>query len=294
MNRDGSGRRGARRARVLGMIFTLALWACSGQDPSEPGSNAETMPDTAAAPLAASTPQSEESAPPADSGAARFEAIVAASDRTDADRGLDAGRRPAELLAFIGLKPGMRVAEIAAGGGYTTELLVRAVQPGGKIYGQNSPALLERFLEQPWSARLQRPVMQSVERLDRSFEDPFPAEVRDLDAVVNVLFYHDVVWIGADRAAMNRAVFQALRPGGVYVIVDHSARPGAGVSVAQTLHRIEESVVKSEVEAAGFTLAASADFLREPGDARDWNASPREAAERRGTSDRFVLKFVKP
>jgi predicted methyltransferase len=93
---------------------------------------------------------------------------------------------------------------------------------------------------------------------------------------------------------MNRAVFQALRPGGVYVIVDHSARPGAGVSVAQTLHRIEESVVKSEVEAAGFTLAASADFLREPGDARDWNASPREAAERRGTSDRFVLKFVKP
>ncbi|MEO8040329.1 MAG: SAM-dependent methyltransferase, partial [Betaproteobacteria bacterium] len=82
--------------------------------------------------------------------------------------------------------------------------------------------------------------------------------------------------------------------GGVYVIVDHSARPGAGTSVAETFHRIDEAVVKDEVGAAGFVLDAEADFLRNPADTRDWNDSPRAAGERRGTSDRFVLRFRKP
>jgi predicted methyltransferase len=93
---------------------------------------------------------------------------------------------------------------------------------------------------------------------------------------------------------MNRAIFAALRPGGVFGIVDHSARPGSGVADVKTLHRIEESVVRQEVEAAGFQLAARAEFLRNPDDRRDWNDSPSAAAERRGRSDRFVLKFVKP
>jgi len=291
----------ARRcARALGMTAALLLCAC-GADDSSPGDAVDDTPDAAAAPAESIEARPSESPEPSSSASADasaaaqgFDAIVSAPDRTDADRALDAGRHPAELLAFIGVERGMRVAEIAAGGGYTTELLTRAVGPEGKVYGQNSPALLERFLEEPWSTRLQRPVMQAVERLDRSFEDPFPAELRDLDRVVNVLFYHDLVWIGTDRAALNRAVFEALRPGGAYVIVDHSAREGSGVNDVQTLHRIEESVVKSEVEAAGFKLAKSADFLREPADTRDWNASPREAGERRGESDRFVLRFVKP
>jgi predicted methyltransferase len=89
-------------------------------------------------------------------------------------------------------------------------------------------------------------------------------------------------------------VFQALKPGGVYGIVDHSAIAGHGVADVETLHRIEESVVREEVEKAGFRLAAEADFLRAPGDTRDWSASPRVAGEKRGTSDRFVLKYVKP
>jgi predicted methyltransferase len=93
---------------------------------------------------------------------------------------------------------------------------------------------------------------------------------------------------------MNKAVFKALRSGGVYGIVDHSAKPGSGLADVETLHRIDEPVVKREAQAAGFELAAEADFLRNPQDARDWSASPRTAAERRGTSDRFVLKFVKP
>jgi predicted methyltransferase len=221
-------------------------------------------------------------------------AAVAAPDRSADDRALDAGRKPAELFAFLGIGPGMRVAELGAGGGYTAELLARVVGPTGRVYGQNSAFLLERFAEKPWSERLAKPAMKGVVRLDRPFDDPFPADVRDLDAVLMVLFYHDTVWMKADRAKMNRAVFDALEPGGVYGVVDHSAKAGSGVADVESLHRIEESVVKSEVLAAGFELAGEADFLRVPGDARDWSASPRTAGERRGHSDRFVLRFVKP
>jgi predicted methyltransferase len=230
----------------------------------------------------------------ADEIPAAVQAAVAAPDRSADDRALDAGRKPAELLAFLGIRPGMRVAELGAGGGYTAELLARVVGPTGRVYGQNSTFLLERFAEKPWSERLAKPVMKGVVRLDRPFDDPFPADVRELDAVLMVLFYHDTVWMKADRAKMNRAIFDALEPGGVYGVVDHSAKAGTGLADVESLHRIEETVVKSEVLAAGFELAGEADFLRVPEDARDWSASPRTAGERRGHSDRFVLRFVKP
>lgn len=221
-------------------------------------------------------------------------AAVAASDRTDADRALDAGRHPAETLAFFGIGKGMRVAELGAGGGYTAELLARIVGPTGKVYGQNSPLILERYAAKPWADRLAWPVNGGIQRVDRDFDDPLPPEASDLDAVVLILFYHDTVWMDVDRARMNAAIFRALKPGGVFGIVDHSARAGSGLGDVKTLHRIEESVVVKEVEAAGFRLRAEATFLRNPNDTRDWNDSPREAAARRGTSDRFVLRFVKP
>jgi predicted methyltransferase len=137
-------------------------------------------------------------------------------------------------------------------------------------------------------------VMRNVVRVDREFDDPLPPDAHDLDAVFIVLFYHDTVWLGVDRARMNRAVFDALRPGGVYAVIDHSGRPGSDATETQTLHRIEETTVRREIEAAGFRLADDAVFLRDGGDTRDWNASPTAAGARRGTSDRFVLKFVKP
>jgi predicted methyltransferase len=221
-------------------------------------------------------------------------AAVAAPDRDQADRDLDVGRHPAETLAFFGIGPGMRVAELGAGGGYTGELLARTVGPTGKVYAQNSQFLLDRFAQQPWTERLKKPVMTNVVRLDRPFDDPFPPEVKDLDAVLIVLFYHDTYWQKVDRVKMNAAVFRALKPGGVYGIVDHSAKAASGANEVETLHRIEESTLRADVEQAGFTLAGSADFLRNPDDSRDWSASPRTAGEKRGTSDRFVLKFVKP
>jgi len=219
--------------------------------------------------------------------------IVAAPDRSKDDRALDAGRKPARMLDFFGIKPGMRVAELGAGTGYTTKLLARAVGKDGIVYAQNPPFVIERFGER-WAERMKKPVMSNVIRLDRDWDDPLPAVAKDLDAVLIVLFYHDTVWMGADRAKMNAAVFRSLKPGGVYGIVDHSAREGVGAAEARTLHRIEESVVRLEVPQSGFKLAAAADFLRNPYDLRDWNDAPGAAGKRRGSSDRFVLKFVRP
>jgi predicted methyltransferase len=269
---------------AAGGAVSRACRADAGEPPEAASPNARAA--VSAAPAVSPAPV------PAVSPAIR--AAVDAEDRSAADRALDAGRKPAEMLAFFEIAPGERVAELGAGGGYTTELLARVVGPSGAVYGQNSRFILERFAEQPWSTRLAKPVMKPVVRVDREFDDPLPSEATKLDAVVNVLFYHDTVWMGVDRAAMNRAVFAALEPGGIYGIVDHSARPGSGIEDVQTLHRIEESVVREEIEAAGFRLVAESNVLRNPADARDWNDSPRAAAEKRGTSDRFVLKFVKP
>ena len=226
--------------------------------------------------------------------AERIAALVAAADRDPADRALDAGRHPVETLAFFGVQPGMQVAELMAGGGYTAELLARAVGPDGKVWAQNNRFVLERFAEKPWTARLAKPVMAPVVRVDRELDDPLPPEARDLDAVFLLLFYHDAVWMEVDRAKMNAAIFAALKPGGVYAVIDHRARPGSGLADVKTLHRIEESEVRREIEAAGFVLDATGDFLKNPEDGYDWNASPSQAGERRGTSDRFVLRFVKP
>lgn len=239
-------------------------------------------------------PESSTSTAAPAASAAAAQAIVNAPDRADADKAIDAGRHPAELLQFVGAAPGMKVAELMAGGGYTTELLARAVGPTGTVYGENPKFILERFAEKPWSERLAKPVNAKVVRLDRELDDPFPPEVTDLDAVVSNIIYHDSVWLKADRAKMNAAVFRALKPGGVYVVIDSSAKPGTGVNDVQTLHRIDEQTVRDEVQAAGFKLGEESSVWRNPQDARDWNSSPVAAGERRGTSDRFALKFVKP
>jgi predicted methyltransferase len=272
-----------RLASVVCVLFLAVGCGGSTPAPTKPSPAAEkwSPPDTA-------------STAPASSGPPTYDQIVSAPDRDPEDRKLDAGRHPAELLGFFGIRSGMRVAELGSGGGYTAELLARTVAPSGVVYGVNSPWFLQRFAEQPWSARLAKPVMSRVARLDREFEDPFPPDVHDLDAVLIVLIYHDTVWQNADRDKMNGAVFRALKSGGIYGIVDHSARAGTGIAYVQTLHRIDEQFVREEVSRAGFRFWASADFLRNPNDSRDWNDSPREAGDKRGTSDRFVLKFEKP
>jgi predicted methyltransferase len=215
-----------------------------------------------------------------------YAAIVAAPDRSDADRETDRRRDPVKLLAFTGARPGMSVLDMGAGGGYSTELMARAVAPNGKVYGQNAAELArprERF-----EARMQTPAMKNVVSLVRPFDDPLPAEVRDLDLITFFFFYHDTTYMEVDRAAMNRKLFAALKPGGFLVVADHSAKPGDGVSVGKSLHRIEESALRREVEAAGFKLVADADFLRRPQDPRDFSST-----RPTGPVDEFVLKFQK-
>jgi predicted methyltransferase len=223
----------------------------------------------------------------------RARAVVTARDRAQDDRALDTERRPAELLTFLGVDSGWRVGLLVAGSGYTAELLARAVAPSGTVYAEN-PSFVLAGAETAWSTRLASPAMKTVVRVDRELADPLPPEARDLDLVVINLVYHDAVGLGLDRERMNRAVFDALRSGGKYVVIDHSARPGAGLVEVHTLHRIDQEAVRSEVERVGFRLAREGNFLRNPADTRDWRDSPEATQERGDTSDRFAMMFVKP
>jgi len=217
-----------------------------------------------------------------------YAAIAGAPDRSEADRQTDQRRDPTKLLAFTGARPGMKALDMGAGGGYSTELLARAVAPGGTVYAQDAPEGGERAKER-FDARMKTPAMKNVVPLRRPFDDPVPADVRDLDLITFFFFYHDTAYMPVDRAKMNRALFEALKPGGVLVIADHSARPGEGVSVVKSLHRIEERTLSSEVEAAGFRLVEEGSFLRHPEDPRDTPVfRPKTPV------DEFVLKFEKP
>ncbi|HEV8550582.1 MAG TPA: SAM-dependent methyltransferase [Polyangiaceae bacterium] len=276
--------------RILPISAAMALACSAPQVPPPEPPGPPPVPPPAATAVPPATPAPVATVPVSQAVAD----ALGAPDRSADDRALDAGRKPEEWLSFFGIAPGMHVAEIGAGGGYTSELLARIVGPSGVVYAENPSSFLQRFAEKPWSERLAKPVMKNVVRSDREPDAPFPPEATGLDAVVFVLVYHDTVWLGSDRARMNRAVFDALKPGGVYGIVDHSGRPGTGTTETQTLHRIEETALVSEVEKAGFVLDSEASFLRNPNDTRDWSASPRQAGERRGTSDRFVLRFKKP
>lgn len=218
-----------------------------------------------------------------------YQWIVHSPDRTDADRSNDQRRHPEELLEFDGVQPGMLVADLGATAGYNTELLARAVGHKGVVYAQNTPGMMQSIVKGRLEERMKRPPMANVVSVVREFEDPLPPEARNLDLVILNFIYHDTVHLGVDRTRMNRAVFTALRPGGIYIVADHSAQPGAGTSVAKSLHRIEESVVRNEVEAAGFRLAATADFLRNPADPRNVPVFKNSVP-----NDEFILKFVKP
>jgi predicted methyltransferase len=233
--------------------------------------------------LAASVARAENSQTP------NYEAIVASADRSDADRQTDQRRQPAKMLAFAGVQPGMKILDMEAGAGYSTELLARTTGPTGTVYAQDSAAVIERFVKDKFDIRAQKPAMKNVVHVVRDFDDPIPPDVSGLDMITFFFAYHDVTYMQVDRPAMDKKMFAALKPGGYLIIADHSAKPGEGTSVAKTLHRIEESTLRQEIEAAGFKLVAEGDFLRNPQD-------PRDAAvfHPQIPNDEFVLKYQKP
>jgi predicted methyltransferase len=224
-----------------------------------------------------------------DAKAPDYDAIVAAPDRSDGDRQADVRRKPAKMLAFIGVKPGMKVLDMEANAGYSTELLARAVGPDGVVYAQDPAAIIERFVKDKFDTRAQKPAMKNVVHVIRDFGDPIPPDVSGLDLITFFFAYHDVTYMPVDRAEMNRKMFAALKPGGFLVIADHSAKPGDGTSVAKTLHRIEETTLRQEIEAAGFKLAAEGDFLHSPQDPRDVPVFKPQIPV-----DEFLLKYQKP
>jgi predicted methyltransferase len=213
-----------------------------------------------------------------------YEAIVAAPDRQTDQR-----REPAKMLAFAGVTSGMKVLDMEANAGYSTELIARAVGPTGVVYAQDPASIIERFVKDKFDTRSQKGAMKNVVHVIRDFDDPIPPEAVNLDMITFFFAYHDVTYMPVDRAKMNQKMFAALKPGGFLVIADHSAKPGDGTNVSKTLHRIEESTLRQEIEAAGFKFVAEGDFLHHPEDPRDVPVFKPAVPV-----DEFVLKFQKP
>ncbi|MEO6745838.1 MAG: hypothetical protein ABIN08_15275 [Caldimonas sp.] len=336
--------RSTHTACAAPLTVALLLAACAGPGGPMSGSAGSVASPTGPSARAIAAPLARE----------RIAEIVASPDRSAADRTNDQRRKPADMLAFIGVRPGSTVLDLSAGGGYTTELLARAVGPAGHVYGQsaprdpgragpaapegaNAPVAAGPGAGRPASAaagsaasgsaaasapivagaastsgsaapaasaptaprtsatalaeRARKPATPNITAVVQRFEDPVPAALAGgaVDLATLMFNYHDLGHLGVDRAAMNAAVFRALKPGGIYVIADHAGRPGTGISESGTLHRVEEAFVRREVEAAGFRWVASGDFLRNPQDPRD-----RNVPEPPQPKDEFVLKFVKP
>jgi predicted methyltransferase len=210
-------------------------------------------------------------------------AVIASPLRTDQDRRMDASRNPAQFLPFTEVRPGMVALDVSAGGGYTSQLLALSVGPEGRLFAQRpapGDALTKRLAERPQANFIP---------LYRPFEDPIPADAPKFDLITLVNNYHDIVNLPIDRATMNRRLFSALKPGGRFVIVDHSAKQGAGLSVTRTLHRIDRDAVVAEVTQAGFALDAEGQFLRNTADTREASSGDGQV-----NTDKFVLRFVKP
>lgn len=215
--------------------------------------------------------------------APEFHSVLANPVRSDEDRAADARRKPLELLEFAQLRPGMNVLDVSAGDGYTTQLVALAVGAGGNVWAQ-TPKVRDGLRK-----RLDAHPQANIHLIVRPFEDPYPADAPRVDVITFILNYHDVVNAPVDRAVMDRHLYEALKPGGHLVLVDHSAKPGTGLRDTNTLHRIDESVVLAELQHAGFVLEERSPFLEN-------KADPREQPfwEMKVPTDRFALRLVRP
>lgn len=217
-----------------------------------------------------------------------LQSILASPSRPQADRDQDSYRHPDQVIRFFGIERGDKVADLLTGGGYWTRILVPLVGGDGRVYAGNNPFFAQYFGE-AFNALLAEPAFAGVMRIDGPVDRLALPTDGSLDAVIMVMAYHDLFLTSEDRGALNRKVFAALKPGGVYGIVDHAAAQGAGATKVQSLHRIEQQVVVGEIEAAGFKLAREGDFLHIAAD--DHSAAIFTLA---GKTDRFVLRFEKP
>ena len=256
--------------RHLGASLLLACSLASGSFAAEP-----------APPAAPPKPYAIPASAPA-----YVRAAVQSPERTPAMTSRDADRKPAELLVMSGVKPGDRVLEFAAFGQYFTTMLSSIVGEKGLVY----------MLDLPYTeARAGGPSREFVAKHPNTrytVADYNTAELpQNLDVEFNVLYYHDLPINKIDQNARNTRILAALKPGGVFFIVDHNAAPGSGTRDTEKLHRIDPEVIKKEVQAAGFELVEESKLLANPEDDHTWGPFTQG---KRGTTDQAVLKFRKP
>jgi predicted methyltransferase len=226
---------------------------------------------------------------------AAIAAAIADPNRPDTDRQRDANRRPAETLAFTGVKPGDQVAELLPGAGYFTRIFSKVVGSSGHIYAlvpaplPNAPADMPDFAARV-KAIAADPNYPNVSVIIQQFNQlkaPVP-----VDLVWTSQNYHDLHnFPGLDVAVFNQMIFDTLKPGGIYLVLDHAAEPGSEARDTATLHRIDADTVKKEVLAAGFVFVGGSDLLHQPGDSHAVKVFDPSV---RGKTDQFILKFRKP
>lgn len=225
-----------------------------------------------------------------------YAAAVQHPGRTADDQKRDALDHPAEVLRLGGIKPGMRVADFMAGDGYYSELLSYVVGPKGHVLLINNPSF-DRWAGNAWQGRIAHNRLPNVEH---QTVDLNHMELADgsLDAILIIKAYHDLYWVDSDKSnwptvdtpAVLDKLVRTLKPGGTLVIVDHSSKPGAGSTVASSLHRIDEAYALHDFESRGLKLVAESDALRRVDDPRT-QVSYKEPIL--GKTDRFVLVLRK-
>jgi predicted methyltransferase len=211
---------------------------------------------------------------------------IESPERTAEQRARDFYRKPAEILTLSGIEEGDRIIEIAAFGQYFTTMLLAAVGPTGRVDMYDLP-----YTERMAGAASREFVAKHANaayHLTNYNDVTFPQGV---DAVWNVLYYHDLQPQGIDTAAFNRKIFAALKPGGIYLVIDHKAEDGSAWRDAATIHRMGVDTIKQEVLAAGFELAQDSDLLANPADDRTKMVF---APGTRGTTDQAFFIFRKP
>ncbi len=222
--------------------------------------------------------------------AALLAITASASDRSEADRERDARDRPAELMAFAGIAPGMAIADVFGGGGYWSELLAQAVGPGGQVTLVNNPPY-QNFARDELKVRFADGRMAAITRRTvESCDLKLGREAYDL--ILIVMSYHDLYyvdeeggWPAIDAGAFLGQLHAALKPGGALLIIDHAAAAGSGSSAAQDLHRIEEAFARRDIESHGFRLEKTWDGYRNPDDDRSKLVFDPAV---RGKTDRFT------
>ncbi|HET9391281.1 MAG TPA: hypothetical protein VFO44_16665 [Steroidobacteraceae bacterium] len=232
-----------------------------------------------------------------DAGPASGDITAAVQDpsRPSSDTERDGNRKPMESLAFAQVKSGDRIADYAAGSGYFTRLFSKVVEPTGHVYAVVPSGLFQYPNIVKGIAEIQSYAKDhpNVSVIFASALDGvrFPEKLDLFWISQNYHDLHDSFMGPVDMTAFNKAVYEALKPGGIYLVLDHTAAAGAPADVTDTLHRIDPALVKREVEAAGFRLDGESDALRNPGDPRTKGVFDTSI---RGHTDQFIYRFRKP